>query len=325
MRQTPFGPLGQVSRLTLGGGGIGQIWGETSRAESKATLIAALDAGVDLIDAAPIYGNCEAIIGETFAGAPPAHVRFTTKCMLGTPPAGAAYERLAASLDASLKAMRLPRVDIFFLHSNICADDFEFAHARVPREEMAAIWTRYIGEIAPAFARLKAEGRIGAWGITGIGVPATVIEALGAAPKPDFVQAITNLLDSPGAIRRYAEAARPRDVIAAANANDVAVMGIRAVQAGALTSGIDRAMSANHPETKDFERAAPFRALCAKLGEDPAILAHRYALSMPGVATIVLGVKNRDELAQCVRAEAAGPLPADLMAQIDGLGLRSAA
>ena len=139
--------------------------------------------------------------------------------------------------------------------------------------------------------------------------------------KPAVVQAISNLLDSPGGIRRYSEPPRPRDIIAAANANDIGVMGIRAVQAGALTAGFDRAVKPTHPDGADFERAAPFRALCAELGVDPALLAHRYALDMSGVDTVVLGVKNRDELAQCIEAEALGTLPADLRARIDGLGL----
>jgi len=66
-------------------------------------------------------------------------------------------------------------------------------------------------------------------------------------------------------------------------------MGIRAVQAGALTLKVDRALSTNHPDARDYERAEPFRALCARWGEDPALVAHRYALSIPGVDTVVLG------------------------------------
>ena len=42
------------------------------------------------------------------------------------------------------------------------------------------------------------------------------------------------------------------------------------------------------------------------------------ALSMSGVDTVVLGVKNRAELAECVRAEAAGPLANDIVAKVDG-------
>ena len=69
---------------------------------------------------------------------------------------------------------------------------------------------------------------------------------------------------------------------------------------------------------------APYRALCQALGVDPALLAHRYALDMAGVDTVVLGVKNRAELAQGLEAEAQGPLPAALRGQIDGLGLAEA-
>ena len=43
---------------------------------------------------------------------------------------------------------------------------------------------------------------------------------------------------------------------------------------------------------------------------------------MDGVDTVVLGVKNRGELAQCLEAEAEGPLPDELVARIDALGLR---
>jgi aryl-alcohol dehydrogenase-like predicted oxidoreductase len=42
---------------------------------------------------------------------------------------------------------------------------------------------------------------------------------------------------------------------------------------------------------------------------------------MAGVDSVILGVKNRAELADCLRAEAAGPLPADVRARIDALGL----
>jgi hypothetical protein len=37
-------------------------------------------------------------------------------------------------------------------------------------------------------------------------------------------------------------------------ANGVGVMGIRAVQAGALTSAIDRPLPGDHPEMEDFAR-----------------------------------------------------------------------
>lgn len=323
MKTAKLGLLGDVSRLTLGGGGIGMVWGPTSRDEAGATLRAAVEAGIDLIDTAPMYGACEAIVGETFGGRLPSGVRITTKHQLGTPPRGEAAARLEASLDATLAAMRLDRVDLMFLHSNIAADGYAYAHGDARRDEFSTVWSTYADEVVPAFQRLRAQGRIGAWGITGIGVPAAVLDAVAHDPKPDVIQVIANLMDSAGGIRRFAEPARPRTILAAAKARGIGTMGIRAVQAGALTRAIDRPLSPNHPDARDYARAAGFRALCDSWGEDPAVIAHRYALGMDGVDTLVLGVKNRDELGQALAAEAAGPLPAEQLDLIEQLGLRT--
>jgi len=322
MQTNDLGPLKGVSRLTLGGGGLGQLWGETDRDEAVATLKAAIDGGINLIDAAPLYKDCEAVIGAAFGGAPPAGIRFTSKCYLGSPPAGEVAARLTASLEASLATMRLERLDVLFLHTNICADAYEYARYQHRRDRFATTWSLYVGEVVPTLERLKADGRIGAWGVTATGVPATILEAMKHTPAPQVAQAVTNLLDSAGGMRSYAEPAIPRTIIAAAKAAGAGVMGIRAVQAGALTAAIDRPMGDDDPEMRDYARAAPFRALCRRIGEDPAMIAHRYALGMDGVDTLVLGVKNRAELRQCLDAEEAGPLDAALVAEIDALGLR---
>jgi aryl-alcohol dehydrogenase-like predicted oxidoreductase len=324
MKTVKLGEFGKVSRLTLGGGGIGELWGETDRTEAIETVRLALDSGITLLDTAPMYRHCEVVIGEAFEGRLPAGVRITTKCQLGSPPAAEVEQRLAQSLEASLKAMRLSHVDLFFLHSNICDDGYVYARRPEHQTQFATRWSLYAERFIPAMEKLKAQGKIGAWGITGTGVPRTIIKALQHGAKPAAVQAIANLLDSAGGMRSYSEPAEPRAIIKTAVENSVGVLGIRVVQAGALTSAIDRSMSPNHPEVRDYARAAPFRALCAEIGEDPAAIAHRYAMSLPGVDTIILGVKNRTELEQCVTAEAKGPLEPALMAKIDALGLRAA-
>jgi len=322
MQKNSFGPLGEVSRLTLGGGGIGQAWGETSREEAIATLHAAVDAGIDLLDTAPMYRNCEAIVAEAFNGKLPKGLRVTTKFGLGSPAPNEVEKLLTASLDSSLRTMRIDHADIFFLHSNICADDYVYAMRPDMQDSFATRWSIYAELAIPVFEKLKSDGKIRCWGITGSGVPETILRALRYSSKPAYVQAVTNLLDSAGSLRRYADPARPREIIAAAVENHVEVLGIRAVQAGALTAQVDRELSPNNPDRKDYERAAPFRDLCRDIGADPAVVAHRYALAMPGVATVILGVKNRAELKQCVDAEAAGPLDPSLMARIDALGIR---
>ena len=313
MQTRPFGALEPVSALTLGGGGLGQVWGVTTRDEAIATVHEAIAGGITLLDMAPSYGRdgeAERVIGEAFAGRLPPGVQVTTKHVLGSPPAGEVYQRLSDSLDGSLARMGLDRVDIFFLHGMIDAGAEEGATTRTNLG-------LFRNAVVPAFERLWAEGRIGAWGITGVGFPSAILDVLEHGPRPAVVQCIANVLDSPGGMKRYEEPARPREVITTAVRNGVAVMGIRAVAAGSLTSAIDRELPAGSPEVVDFERAAPFRAMAADLGVSPAFLAHQYALSMDGISTVVLGVKNREELRECLAAEAAGALSAEVTRRID--------
>ena len=320
MKSAQLGRFGAVSRLTLGGGGIGQVWGPTSEDEAVATLRAAVDAGITLLDAAPGYKICEAMIGRAFEGKLPDGVRVTTKYSLGTVAPDQAYDQLRASLEHSLVAMRLERVDMMLLHSEIRPDDFEYPPGQPPKDERSTALTFYREAVRPAFAQLVRDGLIGDWGITGINHAAATIAALSDGPLPAAVQAIANLLDSPGEMNGTGLDPRPRDVIAAAKAAGVGVMGVRAVQAGALTGALDR--DDNSPTSRDFARAEPFRALCRQWGAAPALIAHRYALGIAGVDTLVLGVKNRAELDEAVAAETLGPLEAEQVAAIEALGLR---
>lgn len=318
METRRFGNLGEISALTLGGGGIGQVWGTTSREEAVSTVRAAVASGITFLDLAPTYGDGEAesVVGEAFSGLLPKGVRVSTKCRLGNPPPDQVFAMLEQSLNDSLARMKLDRVDLFFLHSQVIPDGTEDRYDGTPR-------TLFSESVIPAFQRLAASGRIGAWGITGIGVPQAILETINQDPHPAAIQAIANLLDSPGALKRYEEPARPREIIAAAQGYGMAVMGIRAVQAGALTSRLDRELPDGHLDLLDYQRAEPFRGLAREIGESPASLAHRYSLSMEGVSTLVLGVKNRTELQECIDAEARGPLDTDLMSRIDAVVGRS--
>src|ERR1700724_416310 len=228
MQQHQFGRLWPVSALTLGGGGLGMVWGETTFEECVATVHDAVAAGINLIDLAPRYGDgkAEEVVGAAFGGRLPEGVRVTSKCNLGNAPRAEIEHLLRQSIEGSLKRLRLSRLDLFFLHS-----------------------------------------------------------------APAAVQCIANLLDSPGALKFFDGPAKPRAVMEAARANGVGVMGIRAVQAGALTSTIDRPLPAAHPEMRDYAGAAGFRRLAAELGVSSPLLAHRYALSLP-VDTVVLGVQH---------------------------------
>jgi aryl-alcohol dehydrogenase-like predicted oxidoreductase len=125
------------------------------------------------------------------------------------------------------------------------------------------LYATFVDHVRPAFERLVAEGLVGAWGLTGIGHPDMIIKLLGERPAPAAVQCIANLLDSPGGLKFFNGPAKPRTVIATARANGVGVMGIRVVQAGALTSAIDRLLPDDNPEMRDFASVSAYR--CARI------------------------------------------------------------
>jgi hypothetical protein len=102
------------------------------------------------------------------------------------------------------------------------------------------LYRTFVEHVRPLFETLVDEGIIGAWGLTGIGHPDVIIKLLGESPTPAAVQCIANLRDSPGGLKFFGGPAGPREVMAATRANGVGVVGIRAVQAGALTAAIDR-------------------------------------------------------------------------------------
>src|SRR5262245_8005170 len=177
MKQHAFGRPWPVSTLTLGGGGLGMLWGATTVEECVATVHDAVAAGITLLDLAPRYGDgkAELVVGEAFAGKLPPGLRVTSKCNLGNAPPDQIEGILRQSIDASLKRLRLARLDLFFLHSNIVPDQAFIARASAGAAERLTPYATFVDRVRPAFERFVAEGLLGAWGITGIGQPDTLI------------------------------------------------------------------------------------------------------------------------------------------------------
>ena len=305
MQIRDFGRLGPISALTLGGGGIGGVLGPTDRAEAVATVHAAIDAGITSLDVAPTYGpdsEAEQVVGAALRERPAPEVLVTSKVLLPDDEYDDLPGRMRSSLEATLRRLGRDHLDLFLVHSHLRPAGGELT---VPG---TLGWERYVDQVVPAFVQLQDEGLIRGWGLTAVGYPSAVLPALAAEPRPYAAQMVVNALDLTGDMWIFGDAGEPQNpalVSAAADAG-VPVMAIRAVASGALTDRLDRV--ANDPTSRDYERAAGFRALAADLGQTPGALAHRYALSVPDVATVVLGVKNRTELAEVVAAEAAGPL-----------------
>ena len=310
MKKRSFKPFGNISALTLGGGGLGQVWGETSREEAVATVNLAIEKGITHLDVAPMYGKGEA----------ESDVKITTKCRLGTLPDDEVYERLISSLNKSLDNLNMERVDLFLLHSQLRQDDFQLYTLNEYRETNTTSLSCYYNAVIPAFERLKEEGKIDSWGIGGLGQTQAILEVLNHDIQPEAIQCVVNPLNSAGAIGYVDQDFDPQKILTESQKVGVPILGIRAVQAGALTLEMDREPHPSGFDIKDFEdydKAEPFRKLASEWNINPSILAHQYALSAEKVSSVILGVKNREELLECIEAESLGELDQDQISAID--------
>jgi aryl-alcohol dehydrogenase-like predicted oxidoreductase len=322
MNYRDFKPYLKISSLTLGGGGIGQVWGETTSEEAVKTVHAAIDHGINHFDVAPMYGKGEAerIIGKSLNGSDADDLFFTTKCQLGTLPDTEVYDKLNDSLTRSLDNMKLEKVNLFLLHSQLIEDNYKLYKFDEMRAKSATTLSCFFNAAIPAFERLQKEGKIDHWGIGGLGQEEAIIQALNHSQAPSAVQCVINPLNSAGAIGYVSAAFNPLAILSECQQLDIPILAIRAVQAGALTSSMDRSpheSGFDKSDFDDFDKAEPFRDLAIEWGESPASLAHRYALSIKGVASVILGVKNRTELKECVEAEAKDLLSDSEIQQIE--------
>ena len=117
------------------------------------------------------------------------------------------------------------------------------------------------------------------------------------------MQCVVNPLNSAGNIAYVIDSFDRRSILNSCRANNVPALAIRAVQAGALTSKMDRELAADDHDQLDFDRAVGFRELASESGQTPARLAHRCALSISDLVSVILGVKNREELQERLNAD----------------------
>jgi len=314
MEQRALGKTGfQVSALTLGGGGIGMVWGPTTDEECIETVKAAVASGVNILDLAPVYGKgkAEEIVGQAWQDLP-------TKPLIATKVFVMPNERqdlsgaVQRSIEGSLKRLGLSQVDVFQLHNQIEPQDPTAPRRLTLREVVGK------GGVLEAMQKLKDAKVVKALGFTGI-ARHDVVRGLFADGRVETVQLVTNILCSEGEMGAGGDAPY-RDhleMVRLAQAAGLGVFGIRPFAAGSLTTAIDRSLPAEHPVVRDFALAQQHLGFLTNDTSSPlAIAAMRYALSLPGVSTVVTGAKNRTELTEAIAAVEAGSLPPATMERI---------
>ena len=204
----PETPL-QVSRVALGTWAMGGwMWGGTDERSSLATIRAALDQGINLIDTAPVYGFgvSEEIVGRALVGLR-ARTIIATKVGLewrdGKVYRNAAGDRIKAEIDQSLRRLRTDYIDLYQVH---------WPDPLVPIEETAA-----------AMRELFDQGKIRAIGVCNFSVEQ--MQRFRQVAPLHVLQAPYNLFE------RGIEA----DILPYCRANNIATLGYGALCRGLLS------------------------------------------------------------------------------------------
>ena len=201
----------RVSRVALGTWAMGGwMWGGTDENASVATIRAALEQGVNLIDTAPVYGSgvSEEIVGQALGVAGlRAHAVIATKVGLeshdGKVYRNATRARIMEEIDESLRRLRTDYIDIYQVH---------WPDPLVPIEETAE-----------AMRTLYEQGKIRAVGVSNFSV----------AQMERFRQvAPLHVLQSP---YNLFERAIEAEVLPYCRANNIATLGYGALCRGLLS------------------------------------------------------------------------------------------
>ena len=282
MEQRPFGSTGLT--VSVVGLGAGQV-GETDVTETQAAALlnGALDLGVTLVDTALSYGASEERIGRHLGGRRDAFV-LSSKGGSGVP----GHEdwtpaSLRAGLEQSLRRTRSERIDVYFLHS-------------CPLEVLRR------GDLQDTLDEAVAAGTVGVAGYSGDN------EALAYAASSG----------------RFGALECSVNVVDRWNLQHVlgTVPGVGVVAKRPIANAPWR-----FSERPTGHYAELYWERLRELSVDPgdlgwAELALRFSAYAPGVHTAIVGTANPANLAADVAAAERGPLPADLLAELDAAWLR---
>ena len=297
MEKRTLGRTGlEVSLLGMGGLYVSGA-GTGGRDEGCRSVHRALELGVNYVDTAPAYRDSEEVLGIALEGVTQPYYLATKLGGRPEPFDPQDKDLLHRSVDESLRLLKRDRIDVLLIHEPDRPGQYDW-------------WTdydRFHGPVCDLLEELKAEKIIRFTGLGG--TTAYQLPLIMATGNYDVVLTAFNysLLWREAAIAVFPEARRQN-------------MGL--IIGSPLQQG---ALSRRYPE---IETGAPwlspprqeqFRRLYGFLDETGLSLpeaALRMMAANPDISTVLMGARSVEEVEENVRAVEAGPLPADLLGEL---------
>jgi aryl-alcohol dehydrogenase-like predicted oxidoreductase len=309
MKKRILGRTGwQVSEIGFGAWGIGAAWwGPTDDKASLAALRAAWDAGINFYDTAYIYGDghSEKLIAEALEGKPAViATKVPPKNNMWPPtpktPVRDAFpaDWIVSCTERSLKNLRRETIDLTQLH----------------------VWTDAWledGEWQEAASRLKAQGKIRAFGVSiNDHDPGSALRLVKSG-MVDSVQVIFNIFDQ-SPVKELFPACRERNV---------GVIARVPFDEGGLTGTLTRETRFEKGDfrgsyfrgdnlAKTVDRAEKLKKLLNGEARTLPELALKFILGHPEVSTVIPGMRQARHVASNVAVSGAPPLSPGMMAEL---------
>jgi aryl-alcohol dehydrogenase-like predicted oxidoreductase len=303
----------RVSRITFGCGPVSG-WMEELDSDDQCLVIRhAIDSGINWFDTAAGYGNgkSEASLGAALGRlGRPAGIHIATKVRYLAEHLGDIRKHTLASVSASLKRLGTEQITLLQLHNSITVSRGDEATSITPQDILGK------DGVLEAFRELQAQGIVQHIGLTGIGQPGPLREAVSSGEFAT-IQVPYNLLN-PSAGQLMPDGFPETDygnIIAECETQRMGVFAIRVFAGGALLGNPPSAYTFKtlffplDLYERDRSRAACLSAFLPT-GQSLHAAALQFVLAHPGVGAAIIGFRTIHEIA-AVAASLASPFPVD--------------
>jgi len=307
-----------ISRLGVGAwaiGGPGYIWGWGPQDDNQSigAIHAVLDAGINWIDTAPVYGlgHSEVVVARALKGVSRKPYIFTKAERVwnerGEVSGCLKAESIRREAEASLRRLKVDVIDLYQVHWP------------EPNEDIEEGWTE--------MARLKQEGKVRNIGVSNFNIR--------QMKRCQAIAPITSLQPPYSLLSRDVE----KDILFFCLQNNIGVIVYSPMRSGLLSGVMTRERTLSLP-ADDWRRSDPdfqeprlsqnlrlvekLRAIGKRYGRTPGEVAIAWTLRHPAVTGAIVGLRRPEQVAGVAGASDLHLSPSDLEEIESALQMRAA-